>query len=318
MDVVYRVSFRAIGPDMGHRPGRSDIFLNCCTEVAVIRVSSRLTCAILSLGLSAAVVASVGGCANNRPTTYGLDSRDDGARFFAQGQYTDAAAAYRNAVRTVPSDFMSYYHLGLCEEKLGAMQQAIQAFKTSLDVMPLTLAGRDRMTTFRFTIMDALARVIANSSDKTSEIEKLTEKAQAGSVESYRILARVYRYGMDPDSAIDAYNRASLLEPRNVSLLKEFGLYLEQLHQNARAEAILRQAYGLDSADIEISDALRRLGVIVGPSIKEQNQLVQPIIPPGPIAPPTRLPGQPRANESTSPPPAPTPTPSESTQTPRE
>lgn len=286
----------------------------------MIRSSSKSVCAILSLTLSAAMVPSLVGCAdNNRQTTYGLDSRDDGARFFNEGRYADAAGAYRNAVRTVPSDFKSYYHLGLCEEKLGAMQQAIQAFKTSLDVMPLTLAGRDRMTTFRLDIMDALARVIANSNDKTSEIEKLTEKAQAGSVESYRILARVYRYGMDPDSALDAYNRASLLEPRNVGLLKEYGLYLEQLHQNAQAEAILRQAYVLDSADPQISDALRRLGVIVGPSIKEQNQLAQPLIPPGPIAPP-RLPGQPRPQEVQTPPPAPSPSPapSEAVQTPRD
>lgn len=281
----------------------------------MIRFSSKPACAMLSLTLGAAMVPILGGCANKGQTTYGLDSRDDGERFYNEGRYADAAGAYRNAVRTVPSDFMSYYHLGLCEEKLGAMQQAIQAFKTSLDVMPLTLAGRDRMTTFRFTIMDALARVIANSNDKTSEIEKLTEKAQAGSVESYRILARVYRYAMDPDSALDAYKRATLLEPRNAGLLKEYGLYLEQLKQNAQAEAILRQAYVLDSTDPEISDALRRLGVIVGPSIKEQNQLAQPIIPPGPIAPP-RLPGQPRPDEAQTP--APSPNHTESVQSPRE
>lgn len=284
----------------------------------MIRSSSKLACAMLSLAVGAAMIPSLGGCANKGQTTYGLDSRDDGARFFREGRYADAAGAYRNAVRTVPSDYMSYYNLGLCEEKLGAMQQAIQAFKTSLDVMPLTLAGRDNMTTFRLTIMDALARVIANSGDKSQEIEKLVEKGQSGSVESYRILARVYRYAMDPDSAMDAYNRASLLEPRNVSLLKEYGLYLVQLNQNAKAEAVLRQAYVLDSNDPQISDALRQLGVIVGPSIKEQNQLAQPLIPPGPIAPPNRLPGQPRSGENQSPSPAPSPSPTEATQTPRD
>ncbi len=60
--------------------------------------------------------------------------------------------------------------------------------------------------------------------------------------------------------------------PKDFTLLKEYGLYLEQLGQNQKAETVLRQAYSRDSQDDQVNAALRRVGVVPGPSVRTESQ----------------------------------------------
>jgi tetratricopeptide (TPR) repeat protein len=105
--------------------------------------------------------------------------------------------------------------------------------------------------------------------------------AKAG--QEFFVLAKVYRQRMLPDMAIDYYNRACLNDAKNFAYLKEFGLYLEQLQQNEKAEQTLRKAYAINQTDPEVTSALQRLGVVPGLSLKNKDDLAQPLIPKGPI-----------------------------------
>ena len=56
-------------------------------------------------------------------------------------------------------------------------------------------------------------------------------------------------------------------------MAKEAGLYEEGLKQNDRAAITLKKAYADNPDDAEVNDALRRLGVVVGPSLRDAGSL---------------------------------------------
>ena len=99
--------------------------------------------------------------------------------------------------------------------------------------------------------------------------------------------------------------KAAQKSPEAFHIFKEQGLYLERQQMKVEAEAALRKAYRLDDKDVDVQQALRRLGVVPGPALKEEGELAKPIIPKGPIPP---LGGD--NNRSTTPTPAPAPIPS--------
>ena len=76
-----------------------------------------------------------------------------------------------------------------------------------------------------------------------------------------------------------------LIDPRNFTIVKEFGLYLQQLGQIDLARAVLRRANGLNQQDNDVAVALRDCGGVPGPANKDEADLAKPIIPEGPIPP---------------------------------
>ena len=46
--------------------------------------------------------------------TYSQEYRAKGIEYYQQGDYTDAASAFRNAVHQQPPDYTSHYYLGAC------------------------------------------------------------------------------------------------------------------------------------------------------------------------------------------------------------
>jgi hypothetical protein len=62
-------------------------------------------------------------------------------------------------------------------------------------------------------------------------------------------------------------------------------MYLERFGQKERARLPLKNAYAMNSNDQEVADALRRVGVVPGPSLKPEDQLAKPLVPIGPIPP---------------------------------
>jgi tetratricopeptide (TPR) repeat protein len=203
---------------------------------------------------------------------------------YQQQEYPEAAGAFHNMVRVNPRDYRSFYHLGNCYTQMGEWQKAIESYRTGLDVMGVTLQGKAD-TAFRQNILNGLASAIAKSDQRDIELKSLEQEAQNGKPEDIFLLAKVYAYRGDPDSAIEAYSRAALRDPQNFYIQKEYGLYLERYGQKQRAAQPLRNAYALNSSDQEVADALRRIGIIPGPSLKPEDQLAKPLIPQGPIPP---------------------------------
>ena len=264
-------------------------------EVAVIetvyRTSHRSFCLIrstlinpnawraaLAIGLSSAMFA---GCTDM--VTFSKQSHDEGMGYYQQKDYADAAGAFRNAVRQVPNDYTDEYYLANCYAAQGQWQQAIQCYSTAREVMSIDGFGQQD-TKMKYQVLDGLASAIASSDTRDSDINAAVAKAQSRqSADDYLLLAKIYVNRGDADSAIDAYDRAAMIDPENFYVAKEYGLYLLRLGQNQKAEIPLRRAYAIDSTDQQVADALRQIGVVPGPSIKDQDALAKPLIPNGPI-----------------------------------
>lgn len=246
-------------------------------EVAVNK-SQLITSKILFVAVAMLVTT---GC--QEAINYSAQSREQGVKLYNQGQYADAAGAFRNAVRRDARDYKSFYFLGASYEQLKQYQQAIQAYKSSLDIAQRTLEGRaDDVMRMRTT--DSLASVIAKSDPQGAELNAVDQRAQASQkARDFYLVARIHQFRLDPDSAIDAYNRAALIDQKDFYIAKEFGLYLVQLGQPQKAEQQLRRAYGLRPNDPQVNDALAQVGVVPGPGLKDESQLAKPAIPRGPL-----------------------------------
>jgi tetratricopeptide (TPR) repeat protein len=199
------------------------------------------------------------------------NSRKQGIKLYKDGNYADAAGSFQNAVRQDARDYESWYYLGVSYDALKSYQQSIQAFRSALDTMNTTMEGR-RNKAFRAKVIDGLAITIAKSNTRQIETDAIRARANGReTAEDFLILAKVNRYSQDADAAIEAYNRAVLLEPNNYPITKEYGLYLDQLGQAQKAEPLLRRAYQMNAKDEDVIAALRRIGVIPGPSLLDKD-----------------------------------------------
>ncbi|MDB5174564.1 MAG: Tetratricopeptide repeat [Phycisphaerales bacterium] len=234
----------------------------------------RITAAAGLLGVAIGTV----GCADMMTDTRA--TRSAGIKLYNDGQYADAAGAFRNTVRAAPYDYGSHYYLGASLEHLGSYEQAISEYKTTLEIMTSSLEGKED-TKFRLKVVDSLASAIVKAQARDAEIAAIN-KAPA-SAENQFILAKIGRRSGDADAAIESYSRASNMAPRDFAIAKEFGLYLDQLGQTERARKELRRAYALNSQDDEVANALRHVGVVPGPSLKDESDLARPLVPVGPL-----------------------------------
>lgn len=215
--------------------------------------------------------------------TYTQSTKQEGMSFYQRGEYTDATAAFQNVVRAEPRDYESRYYLANSYAQTGNYQRAIQSYRATLDAMDLTYEGK-RDHAFRARVIDGFAQAIANSQHRYVELERLETEARAkSSAELYIILAKSYRYAGDHDTALNRYSQAALVAPDDAAVLKEYGLYLEQLGQTELALTPLRRSNAINPEDIEVADALRRHGIVPGPSLKERDELAKPLMPTGPI-----------------------------------
>lgn len=247
------------------------------TEVALNKSTIRagIGTLLISLALSAGCQQEI---LSSNPR-----SRADGIKEFQEGNYADAAGSFRGALRSDPRDYKSQFYLAQCYEKMGQTQQAIQAYKASLDAQKLTYAGKEDQAQ-KLTTIDALAQCIAKSDNRDAELDIVEKQAKASSKsQDFLLLAKVYQYRGDADMALDAYNRGAINDPKDFILMKEYGLYLEQTGQKPQAAKALRKAYTLKQDDQQVNAALYRLNIIPGPGLKDEAQLTKPPVPVGPL-----------------------------------
>jgi tetratricopeptide (TPR) repeat protein len=238
--------------------------------------SKRVLLTIANAALAGSLLLAAAGCGD--ALIYAKETRGQGMALYNDGNYGDAAATFANATRQDPRDYRSYYYMGASYEAQHAYQQAISAYRTCLDVMPLTLEGKNNID-FRYHTIDSLATVMSKSSTHSDEAVALERKIKSKPmVEDQWLLAKVYRYAGDADSAVDAYNGVVLSDPTNFVIAKEAGLYESDLGQTNRATFALKKAFAVNPDDPQVNDALRKLGV-VGYSRATETDLSQPPLP---------------------------------------
>ena len=248
----------------------------------------------------------VGGCAAGTSNflTYAQDAREKGLKQFAAADYENAAGSFRGAARQDPRDYKSFYYLGACYDKIGSHQQAAQAYEASLKVMDVTLEGQADKA-FRAKTIDGLAISTAKGEDRTAQIA-MPQPGKRPAEDAW-LRGKVNRYTGDHDAAVEAYTAAALQDPNDFYIAKDYALYLEELGQTQSADVQLRRAYRMNSKDPEIIAALRRVGTVPGPALKEHKELAQPPVPQGPLE--LKMPkfGQGNAQPGPASEPAPTP-----------
>ena len=223
----------------------------------------------------------LGGCGDL--ITFSNISRQQGLDDLQAEKYDEAQGAFLDAIRQNPRDYQSYYYLGTLYARQGQYSDAVAQYRTSLQVQPMT-DTMNKNEAFRITTIQALADALAKVQDRDASINQLETKALDDHTgETYYILGRVYADRGDADSAIDAYGKAADLAPTKFYIMKDYGLYLEKQGQKDQAIKMLTKAYQLNDQDPDVQAALRRLGIVPGPSLKTPDQLAKPLIPKGPL-----------------------------------
>ena len=230
------------------------------------------------------LLVSSWGCTDT--ITFAGNNREAGIVAYKEGRYTDSTGSFRAALKQDPRDYQSHYWLGMSYLQLGHYQSASVAFRSCLDTRNVTLIGQEDQA-IQAKAIDGLAQVIVKSDGDDAEVNKIEQIARTSSgakaAQEFFLLGKVYRYRQLPDMAIDYYNRACLQDNKNFTYLKEYGLYLEQLQQNATAEQTLRQAYAMNTNDAEVNAGLERLGIVPGLALRSKGSLAKPPVPKGPI-----------------------------------
>ncbi len=245
----------------------------------------RLFGVIVAIGIAASALVYLTGCSDDL-LTWSKDAQREGIQDYNDGQYAEAAGAFRNAIRQNPLDPASEYWLGLSYEQTQSYHEAIDAYKTCLRLMPPpgTVYYNPAMHDSAF---DRLAQIIARTDDTGTETDLVVQTAkQTNSSEEYRLLGRIFRYRGDADSGLENYRQAVQIDPANFVAQREFGVYLEQLNQNQEAGQVLRDAYRLNQNDEVVNTALRRLGMEPGPNLLAERQPPgRPVLPNAPSDP---------------------------------
>ena len=254
-------------------------WLSCYMEVAVKSAPSQRRFSLTKTISLVILGASLAGC-GTEIVSYDRDFRQKGFTQYNKQDYVNAAQSFKEALRSEPGDYTSRFYLAECYEVLGHPQQAIEEFRTTLTVMTNSLEGKGD-TEMRRKVLYALAQAVGHEPDRTGDLAQLEREPRTP--ENALLLARIYRFSGDADLAIMRYGEAQQLDPNDPLIAKDYGLYLEQLGQKKKADAELRRAFALNTKDEEVAAALRRLGVVPGPSLKQEDDLEKPFLPVGPL-----------------------------------
>lgn len=239
------------------------------------------------MGMLLAGAAVMGGCAHTEGLlTYSQQARNRGIVLYNEGNYPDAAGAFRDAIRQVASDFESHYYLGRCYEAMGQYHNAVTSYTTAHGVLLNSLKAEDS-DAFRMKVLEGLASAGTKGSVPVG-VERAARNGTQPTADDYIVSAKAMRMLGDIDSALDHYNHAARLAGTSFPVAKEHGLYLTQLGQKQKATAELKRAYVLNKRegnpeDAEITAALRQMGIVPGPSLGEEGDLVKPPLPRGPL-----------------------------------
>ncbi|MFT3784987.1 MAG: tetratricopeptide repeat protein [Tepidisphaeraceae bacterium] len=215
--------------------------------------------------------------------TFSMQARREGQKQYEAGNLDAAAGAFRNATNQNPRDYVSFYYLGEIYRQQGREQMASQAYQTSLRVQPETNTGKADLEQ-RTRTAQAFANFLATASSRETELDGFIANVQKRNTPTdWYVLALVYAQTQDADNAIDAYNHAIVLAGDDFAVQKSYGLYLTELNQRERAVPVLRKAYQLDPTDTQITAALRKFGIVPGPSLLQEEQMAKPVMPRGPL-----------------------------------
>jgi tetratricopeptide (TPR) repeat protein len=168
------------------------------------------------------------------------------------GRDDDAAATLSALIKTGFKDGAVYYDLGLLHERSGQLDEAISAYRLSIDRNPGNVNAHRRLAeifTWRGSFMEA--------ADQYRELIRIREDNPL-----YHLnLGRVYDRMKKPENAVQEYVTAVRLDPNNVEGHRELAKIFLRTAQPAKSEHHYREVLRLQSEDEAAHNALITLYV---------------------------------------------------------
>jgi len=207
------------------------------------------------LGVMICVATVLAGCATPAPAE---THRRRGDHAMSINDHEAAAAEYEQVVARFPGDWSAQYKLARCYLELDRPAEARRALEIAYTQKP------DRPE-----VADAFAEALYEIGATERLFALLNERAEG--TQSVHAWLRLAHYAMlteDPDSARVAIETAIEIDDgQRVKPYLAAAEYAESIGDRAMTIRRLRQAYGIDPDNDRISEWLRSLGEVPGPTI---------------------------------------------------
>lgn len=209
----------------------------------------------VAAGVALALLAGVGGCANERPLTR---VREVGDIKFGAGNYPGALVDYVEYERRKPDDVDVRLRLAETYLRSGDAKSAREQMHIVRDVKPAREESIEGLA-------DALAAAGENE-DLMLFLQQMTR--ERGGVSDYMRLGQYSQQIGHVDDAQEAYLQAARLDGGKSSRIQlALADFYESLGDKANAFKRLRMAMFLDPKNETIPARIRALGEIPGPSL---------------------------------------------------
>jgi tetratricopeptide (TPR) repeat protein len=180
----------------------------------------------------------LGGCSGVN-TTGGLGRQEpatQGKQLLDQQRYSEALAAYREAVLHDPRDAIAQYGLGVAYSRTGADDQAIPAYREAIRLQP------DNVDAY-YGLGVALERQ-GHDGDAAAAFREVIRRRPQDAMAYYGLGVVSGRQGHD-DQAISAYREAVRLNPNLADAYYRLGVIYARLRQDDQAMAAYREVIRL-------------------------------------------------------------------------
>ena len=145
-----------------------------------------------------------------------------GTIFYDKGQLERSIRAFQNAIKLDPEYEEAIYHLGLCYLDRNWNRKAIECFQEALELNPNKLEYQQAVK-----IYEGISGHVPLEGPAAEEVKQAETMVNQG------------KYG----EALDAYRRASQVEPDNVNVLMPYALLCSHLDMNGEAIAAARRGH---------------------------------------------------------------------------
>jgi tetratricopeptide (TPR) repeat protein len=188
---------------------------------------------LLALGAVVVALAATAGCggAQARKAAH----MEKGRHYLVAQSYEKARVEFQNALQIDPKYALAYYELGVTEEKLGHLPQAVQAYTNAIDLTP----QHDYLDA-----TTALAKLMAmyGAPERAQELIKVALQKHPDQPELLALRAVARKQLKDLAGAIADAERATQLAPRNEDAIAALaGLYQTQGEAD-KARALIERA----------------------------------------------------------------------------
>jgi tetratricopeptide (TPR) repeat protein len=186
--------------------------------------------------------------------------------------YATAEPLLKKIVETTPNSYLAWFDLGFVYNAQGDAQQSIEAYRKSVDAKPDVFESN-----LNLGLMLAKAgQPAAEKYLRAAAALKPTAHVEEGQARAWISLGHVLE-STNPAGAVDAYQRAAALQPKDSDPLLSAGILLEKQNQLSDAEHSYKAALAVAPESADAMTALANL-YMRGRRFPEAQELLRKLV----------------------------------------